>query len=246
MSKLSLLARVHAPAPPPAEAPPEPVVLRGLGHSYGRVAALADVDLTVRRAEVVYLVGPVGAGKSTLLRILHGDLRPSRGEAWVLGAPLHGGRPAARSLRTRVGMVYQDLELLPRLTARENVVYAIQVADLWTPHAEGVDRASALLEEAGLADRMHHYPSELSGGQRQRLAIARAMAARPQVLLADEPTGNLDHNSATAVRDLLKRLADGGTTVIAATHGDTGDARVVRMDGGRVSADSRPAEALVS
>ena len=243
ISKLNLRSRALGGG---VEAGPEGVAvsLAGVSHAYDRLPALDGVSLVVGPGELVFLAGPVGAGKSTLLKVLHGDISPQRGEGWVAGLPLHRGRGAARGLRARVGIVYQDLALLSRLTALENVVYAIQVADLWTPHAEAVARAESLLDQVGLGGRLRAYPTQLSGGQQQRLAIARAMAPRPQVLLADEPTGNLDADSARSVLSLLARLAAAGTTVIAATHGPTLDSRIVRLEAGRVVGDASGARGL--
>lgn len=185
----------------------------------GRTVALHDVSAQIGEGELVLLMGPSGAGKTTLLGIIHGDLRVSGGEVRVAGQALHQrrGKDLAR-LRREVGMIYQDCRLLPRLTALENVVFAVRATDLRLHPLEAERRARGRLEAVGLADKLTSYPSQLSGGEQQRLAIARALAVRPRVLLADEPTKNLDSRNVEQVISLLGRIAKSGTTVVVATH----------------------------
>jgi ABC-type lipoprotein export system ATPase subunit len=201
------------------------------------VTALDDASLRVEVGEAVAVTGPSGSGKSTLLNLIAGLDRPSSGRVIVLGQVLNGLREGElTAFRARsVGFIFQDPHLLPGLTALENVV----VARLpWAPMRQLVPEARELLQDVGLADRMDHPPSRLSGGERQRVGIARALIGRPPLLLADEPTGNLDMASTEEVLLLLDRLwRELRLTLIVATHNPlvAGAAhRVVRLVGGRV------------
>jgi putative ABC transport system ATP-binding protein len=183
------------------------------------VAALAGIDLAVPRGEFTALVGPSGSGKSTLLNLIGGLDRPSSGEIRVDGLSL--GSATEQQLvchrRERVGFIFQSFNLLPTFTAVENVEAPMVLAEV--PRTERRSRAANLLESVGLAQRTLHKPNELSGGEKQRVAIARALANRPALLLADEPTGNLDSKTGAAVLDLLCRLVrKGGLTLVMVTH----------------------------
>jgi cell division transport system ATP-binding protein len=219
----------------------------GVSFSYGRVAALHEVSLSLWPGEIAYLVGPSGAGKTTLLRLAHGQLRPTAGCVLVAGVLVHRGRcRAIRRLRRTVGLVFQDYKLMARLTALDNVAYALRVADLGLPNRVARERAARALAEVGLDGRLHAYPGELSGGQQQRVAIARALAARPSVLLADEPTANLDIENAVNVTRLLARTAQRGAAVLVATC-DDGVAmtdRAIRLIRGSIVDDRSPGRAL--
>ena len=191
----------------------------GVTRKYGSRVALEDIYLTLEPGELAFLVGPSGAGKTTLLKLINREIRPSRGEVWVDGLAAHtlaAGHVA--DLRRRVGVVFQDYKLLPRLTALENVAFALQVTDLRVEAGEAADRALDALEAVGLGDRGDAFPHELSGGQQQRVAIARAIVRQPPLLIADEPTGNLDVETAWQITDLLEDIASFGTTVLVATH----------------------------
>ena len=191
----------------------------GVTRAYGERVALDDVYLTMEPGELAFLVGPSGAGKTTLLKLINREIRPSQGEVFVDGLPAHSlsaGRVS--ELRRRVGVVFQDYKLLPRLTARENVAFALQVTDLRVSDEEAADRALDALEAVGLGDRANSFPTQLSGGQQQRVAIARAVVSQPPLLIADEPTGNLDVETAWQITDLLEDIANFGTTVLVATH----------------------------
>jgi len=183
------------------------------------VAALAEVDLTVPNGEFTALVGPSGSGKSTLLNLIGGLDRPSSGVIQVNGLSLGAAAEAelVRYRRERVGFIFQSFNLLPTLTALENVEAPLMLAEM--PRRARRERAQALLESVGLGARMLHKPNELSGGEKQRVAIARALANRPLLLLADEPTGNLDSKTGRVVLDLLcGLLAAQGLTLIMVTH----------------------------
>ena len=191
----------------------------GVTRSYGERVALDDVHLTLEPGELAFLVGPSGAGKTTLLKLINREIRPTCGYVWVDGLPAHAlaaGKVAG--LRQRVGVVFQDYKLLPRLTALENVAFALQVTDLRVPDSEAADRALDALDAVGLGDRAEAFPHQLSGGQQQRVAVARAIVRQPPVLIADEPTGNLDVETAWQITDLLEDIATFGTTVLVATH----------------------------
>ncbi len=191
----------------------------GVSRSYGSVVALEDVHTRLQPGELTFLVGPSGAGKTTMLRLINREIRPTSGEIWVDGLAAHE-MPTGKiaGLRRRVGVVFQDYKLLPRLTALENVAFALQVADLRVSDTEARERARDALEAVGLADREGAFPHQLSGGQQQRIAIARAVVSQPPVLIADEPTGNLDMETAWQIMDLLEDIANFGTAVLVATH----------------------------
>ena len=194
------------------------------------VAALSEIDLAVPAGEFTALVGPSGSGKSTLLNLIGGLDRPSGGEIHVGGLSL-GDAPEqelVRYRRERVGFIFQSFNLLPTYTALENVEAPLMLAEI--PQRTRREHATALLESVGLAQRMLHKPNELSGGEKQRVAIARALANRPTLLLADEPTGNLDSKSGAAVLDLLcGLLAAQGLTMILVTHDPEIAARANRI-----------------
>lgn len=184
------------------------------GHSL--VRALDDVSLTVDPGEFIAVVGPSGSGKSTLLSIIGGIDRPTSGEVWVAGQRLDrlSEDELARWRRRGVGIVFQFFQLLPTLTALENVMLPLGLAGHPNPRARAVE----LLDQLGLKDRLHHLPAELSGGEQQRVAIARAIANEPPLLLADEPTGNLDEQTGRAILDILERLHQAGQTIVLVTH----------------------------
>jgi putative ABC transport system ATP-binding protein len=195
------------------------------------VAALVDVELTVRRGEFTALVGPSGSGKSTLLNLIGGLDRPSEGEVRVDGLSLgEASEPQlVRYRRERVGFIFQSFNLLlPTLTAVENVESPMMLAEI--PRRERRERATSLLDSVGLAPRTLHKPNELSGGEKQRVAIARALANRPLLLLADEPTGNLDSKTGGTILDLLCGLVKAqGLTMIMVTHDPEVAARADRI-----------------
>jgi putative ABC transport system ATP-binding protein len=220
------------------------IELRDAGRVYptpqGEFHALAGVNLELAAGELVAVVGKSGSGKSTLVNLIAGIDRPTSGAIVVDGTPVHNLRESELSAwrgRT-VGVVFQFFQLLPTLTVLENVMLPIDFCGTLPP-VKARERALALLAEVGIADQANKLPSALSGGQQQRAAIARALANDPPVLLADEPTGNLDSQTAEDILDLLARLAASGKTVITVTH-ERDIAR--RADRVVVLADGRVAE----
>jgi putative ABC transport system ATP-binding protein len=178
------------------------------------------LDLTIEAGELVAVVGPSGSGKSTLLALMAGLDRPTSGEVCIDGQPISGLSEDELALlrRHKIGFVFQSFQLLGNLTARENVLLPVELLGLADPKAP-LRRADELLAAVGLADRGHHYPSQLSGGEQQRVALARAFAARPPILLADEPTGNLDGTTGRRVLELMTELhRNQGTTLVLVTH----------------------------
>ena len=188
------------------------------------LTVLSEVDLQIEAGESVAILGPSGSGKSTLLALVAGLDRPSSGQVLLDGKPIQGLSESELALlrRHQVGFVFQSFQLLSNMTAQENVRLPLELLE-----AEGPDaRADELLAMVGLADRGHHYPTQLSGGEQQRVALARAFAASPPILLADEPTGNLDRKTGQMVLEVMGRLRRHfGSTLILVTH----DTAVARM-----------------
>ena len=213
------------------------VSLRKVGFRYRDWPALEDVSLELEEGEFLVVSGPSGAGKTTLLRLLWMDVRPDVGSLEVAGyrADSITSRELPR-LRRRLGIVFQDFRLLPDRTVFDNVAIPLQVAG--TSPRMIRRRVFELLAEMGLSHRRISYPHELSGGEQQRIAIARAMVAHPKILLADEPTGNLDPGVSKLIVDLLLEINRGGTAVVMATHDPRqipeGTARMLFLDRGRL------------
>jgi len=229
--------------PPPASNMPALQLDRiglTLKSAAGPVNILQDVSLSVPAGQSIALTGPSGSGKSSLLMVAAGLERPSAGRIRVAGTDITqmGEDQAARFRRGRVGIVFQSFHLIPTMTALENVAVPLELngaADAW-------DLAASELAAVGLAERATHYPAQLSGGEQQRVALARALAPRPQILFADEPTGNLDSANGAAIADLLFKLnAERGATLFLVTHEDSLAARcqrVVRLQSGRIVSDA--------
>ena len=222
------------------------IVTRGITRDYDMggevVHALRGVDLAVRRNEYVAIMGPSGSGKSTLMNLVGCLDTPTSGEYWLNGSLVSDMKDdaLARVRNREIGFVFQTFNLLPRATALHNVELPLVYAGVGS--AERKKRAVEALRRVQLEDRMDHRPNELSGGQRQRVAIARALVNRPAILLADEPTGNLDSATSEEIMRVFEELADAGQTVIMVTHESEIAAharRVVVLRDGRISSDER-------
>lgn len=202
--------------------------------------ALEAVDLEVEKGEFVFLVGASGSGKSTFLRLVLREARPSEGRVYVAGKEINK-LPSWKvpKLRRQVGTVFQDFRLLPNKTVTENVSFALQV--IGKSRADMARLVPETLEMVGLDGKGHRMPDELSGGEQQRVAIARAFVNRPMILIADEPTGNLDPTTSVGIMKLLDRINRTGTTVVMATHDnsivDQMRKRVIELDDGEVVRD---------
>ena len=207
--------------------------------TYGSDApALADVTLDIGKGEFVFVTGPSGAGKSTLLRLILNAEMPSRGHLLVNGRnTLRLKRSAIPYLRRNIGVVFQDFKLLTRRTVEDNVAISLEVLGL--PRREIRRRTFNMLKQVGLVHKLHQLPPRLSGGEQQRVAVARALIGEPQILLADEPTGNLDGERSVEIMELLEQANARGTTVVVATHDKgwvrmRGDKRIIALEQGRV------------
>jgi cell division transport system ATP-binding protein len=206
----------------------------------GDIKALVDVNIEISKGEFVFLVGASGSGKSTLTKILTKDEEPTEGEAIVAGRPLNKlPRWRVPYLRRALGVVFQDFKLLENKTVYENVSFALEVIGYSEPRIRPL--VLQTLELVGLSDKSDRMPHELSGGEQQRVSIARAFVNRPQILIADEPTGNLDPATSLEIVRLLDRINRTGTTVLMATHDhaivDAMRRRVIELEGGHVVRD---------
>lgn len=222
------------------------IVTRGIQRDYDMggevVHALRGVDLAIQRNEYVAIMGPSGSGKSTLMNVIGCLDTPSAGEYWLNGelVSTKSDNELARVRNREIGFVFQTFNLLPRASALHNVELPLVYAGISA--ADRKRRAIEALDSVQLADRMHHRPNELSGGQRQRVAIARALVNRPAILLADEPTGNLDSKTSEEIMRVFEELATSGQTVIMVTHEADIAAharRVVVLRDGRIASDQR-------
>jgi cell division transport system ATP-binding protein len=206
----------------------------------GSVVALRDISTDIQKEEFVFLVGSSGSGKSTFIRLLLKEEQPSEGVIYVAGKDINQlPRWRVPYLRRNIGCVFQDFKLLSNKTVRENVAFALEV--IGRPKHIINQRVPAIIDLVGLSEKLTSYPNELSGGEQQRVCIARAMVNRPPILLADEPTGNLDPSTSADIMNLLERLNESGTTVVIATHDhavvDRSRKRVIELDGGKIVRD---------
>ncbi|PXF24639.1 MAG: hypothetical protein CXX70_11150 [Methanobacteriota archaeon] len=219
---------------------------KGFDSGRRRLEVLKGIDLEIQPGELVAMMGPSGCGKSTLLNIIGGLLEADSGSI-SLGEFSYGTKPPSRVVNVRrrgVGWIFQDYHLIDRLSALDNVIFALELSGVPTPQAE--EQAREALDRVGLADRMEFIPDQLSGGQRQRVAIARAIAGSRPLLLADEPTGNLDVKSGQEIIDLFKQLCkEDGTSVLMVTHDPTlasmADRMLLLKDGITAASDIRSA-----
>jgi cell division transport system ATP-binding protein len=206
----------------------------------GQVVALKDANAEINKGEFVFLVGPSGSGKSTFIRLLNHEETPDEGRIFVAGKDIVKLTPwKVPYLRRNIGCVFQDFKLLPNKTVYENVAFALEV--IGRPNNVIRSQVPAILELVGLADKDRNMPHELSGGEQQRVSIARAFVNRPLILLADEPTGNLDPNTSVGIMRLLDRINRTGTTVVMCTHDrsivDSMRRRVLQLDRGVIVRD---------
>lgn len=217
------------------------IEFRGVSKEYrDGTAALADIDLFIKPGEFVFLVGPSGAGKTTLIKLLIREERPTRGEIYFQEQEVTQLPSALLPyLRREIGVVFQDYKLLPTRTVFENVALSLQVVG--KGRQEIRDLVPTVLNLVDLRDKAGHFPDQLSGGEQQRVAIARALAHEPKVLIADEPTGDVDPTLTWSIARLLNRINEWGTTVIVATHDvdivNTLNKRVIALDRGRIVRD---------
>jgi cell division transport system ATP-binding protein len=240
---MTSLLRRRARTTPDADAPVIHMVDVGVTYPNGKVA-LADVTVSIGRRDFVFLVGPSGAGKSTLIRLLIREQLPTTGRVTVAGHDLLGMRRGqVPGLRRRIGTVFQDFRLLPTKTVAENVAFALEVTGAPGPLVR--QRVPQLLGLVGLHDHGHHLPAQLSGGEQQRAAIARALVHDPAILIADEPTGNLDPVTSWEIIQLLIQINELGTTVLMATHNqeivNAMRRRVLALEGGHLVRDESAA-----
>jgi len=201
------------------------IKLQGVSKVYNsEVTAVRDASFDIPKGEFVFLVGASGSGKSTLLRLMNRQERPERGEVWVAGREINRMSDSkVPYLRRNIGNIFQDYKLLPNKTVFENVAFALEV--IGRPKHVIRQQVPAVLDLVGLAGKQERFPDQLSGGEQQRVSIARAFVNRPLILLADEPTGNLDPGTGEGIMRLLDRINKTGTTVVMATH----DQRIVNM-----------------
>jgi len=217
------------------------IEFKNINKIYGKnICALKNISFRIERGEFVTIVGPSGAGKSTLIRLLICDERPTSGEIYVAGREItHLSWRELPFYRRKIGVIFQDFKLLPQKTVVENVAFALEVSD--TSPGEIARKVPLILDLVGLSNRMNNKPDELSGGEKQRVSIARALVHTPKILIADEPTGNLDPLSTWEIIELLFKINKRGTTVILATHDkeivDTLNKRVVTIKNGQLISD---------
>ncbi|MBS4016115.1 MAG: ATP-binding cassette domain-containing protein [Candidatus Latescibacteria bacterium] len=203
--------------------------------------ALYDINLNVNKGEFVFLVGPTGAGKSTLLKLIYCGDSASSGKLNVMSYPLHDSLSDAQitQLRRKIGIVFQDFKLLLDRTVYENIEFTLRVIGIRPLLIPEI--VTSALNKVGLYNRKDFYPYQLSGGEQQKIAIARAIAKNPEILLADEPTGNIDYKGSTEILRILKDINFNGTTVLMATHdhiiAETSNKRIVRLENGKLLSD---------
>lgn len=204
------------------------------------VKALSDVSLRIRKGDFIFLVGPSGAGKSTLMKMIYREELPTRGQVMFNGRNI--ARMRSREipyLRRKIGMVFQDFRLLPQKTVAENVSFALEVTGASRKYIRKA--VPAVLQRVGMLDKADCYPAQISGGEQQRVGIARAIVNNPLLILADEPTGNLDPETAKDIMDLFNSINRSGTTIIMATHAwdivESMKRRVIRISNGKIISD---------
>lgn len=225
------------------------ITFNGVSKKYGPNEVISDITFKIEPGEFVSLVGRSGAGKSTLIKMLIGEEKPTKGR--IVFGSYDVARMKSKNLpflRRHMGIIFQDFRLLPRKTAYENVVFAMEVAG--RPDREIAEITPQVLDLVGLGNKMHNFINELSGGERQRVAIARAMVNHPDVIIADEPTGNLDPINTWGIINLLMKINELGTTVILATHNkdivNQLEKRVISMEDGRILRDEEKGKYILA
>jgi len=218
------------------------IEIEELAKSYNHIDVLRGISFELDENEFVSLIGSSGAGKSTLVRLMISEERPTRGHIYVADKDITQLKSSeVPYYRRRIGVVFQDYKLLPRKNVYENVAFALEVCG--APGNEIEQKVPSILELVGLEDRCNNFPDELSGGERQRVAIARAVVNGPKLLIADEPTGNLDPKTAWGIIELLLEINKRGTIVLLATHDneivDRLGKRVIKLDDGKIASDKR-------
>ena len=220
----------------------EPVLInfKSVTKSYGSIVALSDMSFDVKKGEFVFITGPSGAGKTTILKLILGEVLPTKGEVRVDGLNLANlNDKNLPSYRQRIGVIFQDFNVLSDRTVYENVAVALAVIGLPEPQWE--ERVKHILRLVGLSRQANFFPSQLSGGELQRVSLARALSINPKIILADEPTGNLDWKTADGLMDLLEKINKEGKTIIMATHNmeivDKYKKRVIHVDGKKEQVD---------
>lgn len=209
------------------------------------VTALSGINVQIEKGEFVYIVGPSGAGKSTFIRLIYREVKPTGGEIIVNQTNLnHLKEKEVPFLRRRVGVIFQDFKLLPRLTVYENIAFALEVIEESPENIR--KRVMEVLELVGLKNKVRSMPNELSGGEQQRVSIARAIVNQPDIVIADEPTGNLDPDTSWGIMKIFEEINDRGTTIIMATHGkeivNTIKRRVIAIENGLIVRDEQRGE----
>lgn len=213
---------------------------------YGKeIRALDDLDFKIADGEFVVLVGPSGAGKSTLIKLLICEEKPTRGHIYIVGKDIVNLKSReVPYFRRRIGVVFQDFKLLPKKNVYENIAFALEVVG--APSRQIKKKVIAVLDLVGLRDRKNNFPDELSGGEKQRVAIARAVVNRPKLLIADEPTGNLDPSTSWDIIRVLKEINKRGTIILLATHNkdivDKIRKRVIKIEEGKIVSDKEKAK----
>lgn len=217
------------------------IELQDVWKEYGNgVAALSGVSCRIKQGEFVYVVGPSGAGKSTFIKLMYREERPTKGHIFVGGFNIERLRERQiPMMRRHIGVVFQDYKLLSKLTVYENISFALEVIE--SSRRTIQKRVAEVLDLVGLADKGDMLPRELSGGEQQRVGVARALVNKPSVIIADEPTGNLDPDNSWAILKLFERVNDQGTTIVMATHNreivNASRKRVIAIEGGRIARD---------
>lgn len=219
------------------------IQFKNVSKKYGPIVALDDVTFNIDQGEFVFIIGPSGAGKTTILKLLIAQTRPTEGEILLDEQPIHKiKRGKIPLLRQSIGTVFQDFRLLPERTIRENTEVALAVKGI--PKKEWRARVDQVLQLVGLSERSELFPAQLSGGELQRASMARALVLNPNVILADEPTGNLDHDTAVSIMQLFEKINEEGKTLIVTSHNreilNAMKKRTLKMEDGKIVKDFVP------